>query len=75
MKNVMIAILLTAAPVSASSQKGQAALDAYQFCLAEATKQCGRNSIRCNAFRRSFVKVCMMQAGIEPEYIELMLQN
>lgn len=71
----LIMMLLVAGSAAAAENKGQAALKAFNYCLEEATKGCATNSIRCNSYRHSFVKTCMLQMGIEPEYIQLMIDG
>lgn len=54
---------------------GRQAMEAYQYCLTEASKHCNVYTIYCDNYRRSFVKSCMISIGIDPDYIKLLLEN
>lgn len=53
---------------------GEKVLMAQQYCVALASHECpAGGTLYCDAFRRSYVKNCMVRAGVPPEYI-LVLQ-
>jgi hypothetical protein len=59
----------------AAEAKGPEAMAVFNHCQAEALKNCGRDTIRCRAYRKSFVKSCMIQADVDPAYIMLLTEN
>jgi len=44
-------------------------LDALQYCSVEADRQCGANTIRCDSYRHSYKRTCMVGLGVSPEHI------
>lgn len=48
---------------------GEKVAMAQQYCSAQANAQCGAGTIRCDAFRRAFVKNCLIKVGVPPDYV------
>lgn len=45
----------------------------YDQCSAAAAAKCGRATIYCDSYRRSYVKICLTRSGVPPEYIMMLL--
>lgn len=71
------AALLTMITTGALAEEiaGQKVMEVFQYCSQEAAKQCGRNTIRCEAYQKSFVKACMIQIGVPADYIDLLVNK
>jgi len=67
------AMLAGVAPAIAQGMSGEQVAQAYADCAEQAQANCGRSTIRCNAYRREFVKVCLIRRGVPPEYIGALL--
>lgn len=63
-----IAFLLAATPI-ANAMSGAEATRIYVECSKAAEKQCNRNSKYCRAFRREFVKVCLVEKDVPADLI------
>lgn len=48
---------------------GEKVAMAQQYCTSQANAQCGAGTIRCDAFRRAFVKNCLIRVGVPPDYV------
>ncbi len=74
---IFTAALLTMTTTGAFAEEitGAKVMEIFQYCSQEAEKKCGRNSIRCEAYRKSYVKACMIQIGVAPDYIDLLVNQ
>lgn len=56
---------------STASKKsaGEQVAAIHGYCLNAAMQQCPGATIRCEAFRRSYVKSCLLKANVPPSYI------
>lgn len=71
----MFIILASIVAAGAAEAKGSEAMAVFNHCQTEALKNCGRDTIRCRAYRKSFIKACMIQADVDPAYIMLLTEN
>lgn len=58
-------------PVSAKSPKpiGEQVAAVHEYCHARAIQECPAITIRCEAFRPSYVKSCMLKGNVPADYI------
>lgn len=68
-----IAFLLAATPV-ANAMSGAEVSRIYVECTKAAEKQCKRNTKYCQAYRRGFVKMCLVENEV-PADIIIVLMN
>lgn len=45
----------------------------HLFCVRQATLKCPRATIGCDAFRRAYVKSCLVEWNVPPDYISVLL--
>lgn len=71
----VVMFFMIAGAASAQDDAGAEAIRAFNWCMSDAEKQCPRDTIRCRSFRKGFVKACMMQIGVEPDRIRLLIED
>jgi hypothetical protein len=70
---IALACLMAADPAGADALNGGQVAQIYGQCLAAADAKCNRATIYCNAYRRSYVKICLTKSGVSPDYIFMLL--
>ena len=70
---LIVLTVLWCSPAIAKEMSGDQAAKIFDACAKAAQKQCPRNSIYCDSYRRSFVKVCMVRNDVPPELIIIFL--
>lgn len=66
-------VFLLATSASARDLNGQEIAEIYMRCTQAAAQKCPASNIYCTAFRRSFVKICLIQEGVPPDYVQALL--
>lgn len=75
MKPISILIAALLATGAEAAPVGKQISEIYLACEEAAFNQCGRESVRCRAFRRSYIKVCLINNEVPADYIEMLLNT
>ena len=54
--------------ISATASDGEKALAVRNYCARLSDRQCLGYTLRCEAYRKSFIPACMTKIGVPPGY-------
>lgn len=74
MRAATLVLMMSFATVaSAQELTPQQITQAYKWCTDQAFAKCSAFTTYCDGYRHSFLKVCLVNAGVPPDYIMMLL--
>lgn len=62
-------------PADGASFTGPQAQSVFSWCYANARREQPGASLRAIAYHKSYVRTCMLQFNVPPEYVFVLMQN